>query len=200
MTAPADLPDDLHRAVNSEFAGEPLRWAGQPSSRMAFWRSAGIWLFAVPWTLFALFWETLSLGGFLGFGGPTGQEWSWFGAFFVLFGLPFAAIGLGMMAAPFWLSRRAARSVWVITARRIALITLGRSRVTVRSILPQAVFAIERTEKADGSGSLKLIFGEGRDSDGDKVERSETLQGIPDVRRVEDIIRRMMEEQTVPAR
>jgi hypothetical protein len=186
--------------VNSEFAGEPLRWAGQPSSRMAFWRSAGIWLFAVPWTLFALFWETLSLGGFLGFGGPTGQEWSWFGAFFVLFGLPFAAIGLGMMAAPFWLSRRAARSVWVITARRIALITLGRSRVTVRSILPQAVFAIERTEKADGSGSLKLIFGEGRDSDGDKVERSETLQGIPDVRRVEDIIRRMMEEQTVPAR
>jgi len=44
-----------------------------------------------------------------------------------------------------------------------------------------------------------VIFGEGRDPDGDKVERSETLQGIPDVRRVEDIIRRLMEERTVPA-
>jgi len=43
------------------------------------------------------------------------------------------------------------------------------------------------------------IFGEGRDPDGDKVERSETLQGIPDARRVEDIIRRLMEERTVPA-
>lgn len=199
MTAPADLPDDLRRAVIGEFAGEPIRWAGQPSARTAFWRSAGIWLFAVPWTLFALFWETLSLGGFLGFGGPTGQLWSWFGAFFVLFGLPFVAIGLGMMASPLWLARRAQRSVWVITARRIALMTLGRRGVTVRSIAPRDLFAVERTEKADGSGTLKLIFGEGRDSDGDKVERSETLQGIPDVRRVEDIIRRLMEERAVTA-
>ncbi len=34
---------------------------------------------------------------------------------------------------------------------------------------------MECRERRDGSGTLKLIFGEGRDSDGDKVERSETL-------------------------
>lgn len=195
MHSPSDLPDDLRQALIREFAGEPIRWSGQPSARTAFWRSAGIWLFAIPWTVFALFWESLSLGGFLGFGGPKGQQWSWFGAFFVLFGLPFVAVGLGMMAAPFWLARRARRTVWVITTRRIASLTLGRRGVTVRSISPRDLFAVERTEKADGSGTLKLIFGEGRDSDGDKVERSETLQGIPDVRRVEDIIRRLMEEK-----
>ncbi len=195
MTLPPDLPEDLRRAVTREFAGEPVRWSGQPSARSAFWRSAGIWLFAVPWTVFALFWEVLSLGGFFGFGGPKGQQWSWFGAFFVLFGLPFVAVGLGMMAAPLWLARRARRSVWVITSRRIACLTLGRRGLTVRSISPRDLFAVERQEKPDGSGTLKLIFGEGRDPDGDKVERSETLQGIADVRRVEDLVRRMMEER-----
>lgn len=199
MTLPPDLPDDLRRAVISEFAGEPIHWSGRPSARSAFWRSVGIWLFAVPWTLFALFWESLSLGAFFGFVGPQGQQWSWFGAFFVLFGLPFVAVGLGMMAAPLWLARRAQRSLWVITARRIACLTLGHRGITVRSISPRELFAVERTEKADGSGTLKLIFGEGRDSDGDKVERSETLQGIPDVRRVEDIIRRLVEERPVSA-
>lgn len=195
MIAPADLPDDLRRAVISEFAGEPIRWAGQPSAHTAFWRSAAIWLFAVPWTLFALFWESLALGSFSAIGETEGGESSWFGVVFVLFGLPFIAIGLGMMAAPFWLARRARRSIWVITARRIACLTLGRRGVAVRSILPRTIFAIERTEKPDGSGTLKLVFGEGRDSDGDKVERSETLQGIPDVRRVEDVIRRLMQDE-----
>lgn len=197
MSSASDLPDDLRQAMIREFVGEPIRWSGQPSARSAFWRSAGIWLFAIPWTAFALFWETLSLGGFFGLGGPKGQQWSWFGAFFVLFGLPFVVVGLGMMAAPLWLARRARRSVWVITPRRIACLTLGRRGVIVRSISPRDLFAIERTEKPDGSGTLKLIFGEGRDSDGDKVERSETLQGIPDVRRVEDAVRRLMEEGRV---
>lgn len=163
MTLPPDLPDDLSRAVIREFAGEPIRWAGQPSARTAFWRSAAIWLFAVPWTLFALFWETLALGSFSAIGETGGGPWSWFGLVFVLFGLPFIVVGFAMMAAPVWLARRARRSVWVITARRIALMTLGRRGATVRSILPLAIFAIERSERADGSGSLKLIFGEGRD-------------------------------------
>ena len=195
MSLPLDLPDDLRRAVTAEFAGEPLRWTGRPSARSAFRGSAAIWLFALPWTAFALFWEILALGGFIGLGGPKNQQWSWFGAFFLLFGLPFVAVGLGMMAAPFWLARRAGRTAWVITSRRIACLTLGRRGVTVRSIAPRDLFAVERTEKADGSGTLKLIFGEGRDSDGDRVERSQTLQGIPDVRRVEDLVRRMMDEQ-----
>lgn len=199
MSLGHDLPDDLRHALAREFVGEPIRWSGRPAAASAFWGSAAIWLFAVPWTAFALFWESLAIAGFFGLGGPASQQWSWFGAIFVLFGLPFVAVGIGMLAAPLWLARRARRTVWVVTAKRIACLTLSRSGVTVRTILPRTIFAIERTEKPDGSGSLKLIFGEGRDSDGDKVERSETLAAIPAVRQVEDIVRRLMADQAAPA-
>ena len=171
MTPITALPHRLRDAATREFAGEPVRWSAQPSPRAVFLRTLPIWLFAIPWTAFSLFWETMAIGGFIGLGSRTGSGWSWFVAAFVLFGLPFIAVGIGMMAAPFWRARQAARSLWVVTTRRITYL------------------------KADGSGSLKLTFGDGRDSDGDKVERSEAIQDIPDVRKVEDLIRRMIEPQ-----
>ncbi len=54
-------------------------------------------------------------------------------------------------------------------------------------------------ERRDGSGTLKLIFGEGRDSDGDKVERSETLGHIPEVRRVEALVRQLADDAKAAA-
>lgn len=191
MTSIAVLPDRLRDAVTREFAGEPVRWTGQPSARAAFLRSLPIWLFAIPWTAFALFWEVMALGGFLGFGGPQASRGSSLGSVFVLFGLPFVAVGIGMMAAPFWMAWRTRRSAWVISARRIACVTLGLRGILVRSILPREIMTFERTELPDGSGSLKLVFGDGRDSDGDKVERSQSIEGIPDVRKVEDLLRAM---------
>jgi hypothetical protein len=186
------MPDRLRDAIAREFAGDPPRWTGQPSSRSAFWKSLPIWLFAVPWTAFALFWEVMALGGLFGLGGAGRGQGPWLAGLFVLFGLPFVVVGLGMMAAPFWMARRARRSAWVVTARRIASLMLTRRGVTVRTILARNLLAIERTENADGSGGLKLLFGEGRDSDGDKVERAETIEGVQDVRRVEQLIRAVL--------
>ncbi|MBL8570431.1 MAG: hypothetical protein JNK84_15280 [Phreatobacter sp.] len=186
------MPDRLRDAIAREFAGDPPRWTGQSSSRAAFLRSLPIWLFAIPWTAFSLFWEVIALGGLFGFGGTRGGAGSWMAGLFVLFGLPFVVVGIGMMGAPFWMARRTRRSAWVVTARRVASVMLTRQGVTVRTILARNLLAIERTENADGSGSLKLQFGEARDSDGDKVERSETIEGVQDVRRVEQLIRAVM--------
>jgi hypothetical protein len=193
MAPRATMPDELADAIAREFAGDPPRWTGQSSPRTAFLKSLPIWLFAVPWTAFALFWEALALGGLLGLGGPKAAQGSWMAMLFVLFGLPFVVVGLGMMGAPFWMARRARRSAWVVSAKRIAQVALTRCGTSVRTLLARSLLSIERTEKPDGSGSLKLLFGEARDSDGDKVERSVTIEDIPDVRRAEALIRATMD-------
>jgi hypothetical protein len=193
MAPRATMPDPLRDAIAREFAGDPPRWTGQSSARAALLKNLPIWLFAIPWTAFALFWEVMALGGLFGFGGPKAAQGSWMAGLFALFGLPFVLVGLGMMGAPFWMAHRARRSVWVVTAKRIAHLALTRHGTTVRTLLARNLLSIERIENPDGSGTLKLLFGDGRDSDGDKVERSETIEGVPDVRRVESLIRATME-------
>ncbi|MBX9991965.1 hypothetical protein [Phreatobacter oligotrophus] len=199
MTLPSDLPADLARAAAGAFPGEPIRWAGRPSSRAAFWRALPIWLFAIPWTAFALFWEAMAIGGALGLAGRGSEASSTFGLVFTLFGLPFIAVGIVLMGLPFWTARRTARTLWLVTTRRVGSVTLTASGVTIRTVWPHDLLAMECRERRDGSGTLKLIFGEGRDSDGDKVERSETLGHIPEVRRVEALVRQLADDAKAAA-
>src|SRR5262245_23909973 len=118
------LADNLQRTVEDELApGEVIRWLGQPVPRSV----PGIaWIpciFAVPWTLFSLFWMAEAAGifdrfnGFQG-GGPLNKQ----RLIFSLFGLPFVLIGLGMLSSPLWiwrrLRRRAERTAYVITNQR----------------------------------------------------------------------------------
>ena len=65
MSTVNDLPRRLRDAVTKEFQGEPILWAGRPSAMRTFLVSTLIWLFAIPWTAFALGWEWMALGGWL---------------------------------------------------------------------------------------------------------------------------------------
>src|SRR5262249_39881197 len=119
------LPAWLQAAVDRETSGEQVRWQGRPGALRTFAGASLIWLFAVPWTAFVLFWESTAVGSWL-FGKSTagaGQGW---GLVLVLFGLPFVLIGLGMMALPFGALRSAHRTVHVLTNRRLLTITEGR--------------------------------------------------------------------------
>lgn len=185
MSGMHSLPRDALQRLTRELAGEPILWAGRPSARAVFWKSTPILLFGIPWLAFSLAWELIALGVFFNTGigkveGPGGI----LAYVFPIFGLPFVAIGIGLVGAPLWGARKAMRTVHVLTDRRLVTAVLGKT-LSIRSIDPQRVYDVTRVEKSDGSGTITFALGSYRDSDGDKVEKSEIWPGIPDIRELE---------------
>ena len=116
------LPEPLRQLVTDELAsGERVRWAGRPIPRYTFsWVALFPVFFAVPWTLFALFWMAGAAGvldnGFKGFGQLDTER-----LIFSLFGIPFVLIGLAMLSSPYWIRRRMGRAAArTATSLRIA--------------------------------------------------------------------------------
>jgi hypothetical protein len=102
-----------------------------------------------------------------------------------------------MLAAPFGLARTARNTVHLITDRRVVTIIANRVRTTVTTVFPADVVTVERTERPDGAGSLKLVLGSYRDSDGDKQSTTAEISNVPDVRRAEQLILAMRAEKRV---
>lgn len=175
--------------IDRELRGERLLWAGQPDPKIALKSIIGIWIFAIPWTAFALFWETMAIGGWIT--GHTKGMQGWSGLIMVLFGIPFVAIGLGMMAGPFWAARTARNSIYVLTDRRLVYVTEKRGGFTIKSTWPGDIHSLEKTALANGTGSLKISYGSKRDSEGDLVEKSETVAGVGNVDELERHLREM---------
>ena len=209
------LDDKLQRLVTDELdRAERVAWLAQPAPRGSFpWLALPIVLFAIPWTLFALFWMAGTAGlignfnGRQGEAGPQPVQWM-----FALFGVPFVLIGLGMMSTPFWMLRRirraAARTAYVITDRRAIVIDggyygdggmatmlagplmmLGRG-LRIRSYLPNELQDVQRIQRDDGSGDI--LFGEVVFASETNGRRQFTRSGffsISDVKRVEDMLK-----------
>lgn len=190
---PVQLPPNLKDFVRREFASDPVQWAHRPpagrDARSAMW----IWLFAIPWTAFTGFWEYAAITGYLGIY-PGKSIKGTGGLVMVLWGIPFVLVGLAMMSAPWWAWRAARRSIWVMSRKRLAYVTAGRKTTRIRSIYPRDIVEITRTEDATGKGSLKLTYQATRNSDGDLRERSDTINALHDVRRVEYMIRELERE------
>jgi hypothetical protein len=192
MLDPA-LPDALKAFAQREFMSERLVWAARPDRRIHALLSFGIWIFAVPWTAFALFWISVPVGAlyetYAGVsigapkGAPTAMMWV-----FALFGTPFVLIGFGMLAAPFAAIWKGWRTLYVLTDRRLAVLEGGR-RVTVVSVLPGEISGFTRREGPDGRGTLTVHRGFEKDSDGDRRALTTELGVIDGVRRVEELLR-----------
>ena len=182
------MPADLKAAVDRETRGEVVRWSGVPGPGLHRWAAFGIWLFAIPWLAFALAWEGTLLAMLFKSGPPPIKQGNWpilWGWAFALFGLPFVLAGLGMMAAPFYALRKAARTVYALTDTRLLVIEASGKATTVKTINPQRIVSTSRTQSSDGAGSLTLTLGSRKDSDGDTVIERETLVAVPQVRRLE---------------
>lgn len=187
MSTVSELPQRMRDAVTRELQGERIIWAGRPSATRSFLASLPIWLFAIPWTAFSLGWEWVALGGWLSGKPSPSDTHTIMGIVFPLFGVPFVVVGLGMMAMPFMAWRWARRTVHVIGDTRLVTITVGRT-LKVKTYQTASITRLERTERRNGSGTLKVILGTHRDSDGDKTETIEVFYGIDEVAKVERLI------------
>jgi hypothetical protein len=187
------IPAPLKAFAEREFAGEKLIWAARPDVRIAFFMSFGIWLFAIPWTAFSLFWISVPVTALLetyagiNIGAPKGAP-SLMMWVFAIFGVPFVLVGFGMLLAPLFVLTKGRFTLFVLTGRRLAILQ-GRSTVRVTSFLPNEIKGFSRKEGTDGRGTVILSRGYERDSDGDSVARSTELGVIDDVRKVEQTLR-----------
>lgn len=172
-------------ALHSELQrGERVLWQGARIPRFQA-GSLGIWLFAIPWTAFAVFWTTMAARGVSAGGFEDGGLIAWA---FPLFGTPFIAIGLAMMAGPFLPLFGAGRTLFAITDQRLLEITKGR-KLRTRSVPVGQIGMIERTERADGSGTLRITLGRWKDSDGDNQTELFELGEVVQVREAEQRLR-----------
>ena len=179
---PAPLVQSLHRELTT---GERLLWSAQPrGSRLK--AGFGMWLFAIPWTVFALFWEAAVLSVWLGDKGPSTLQLS-FGLVMPLFGLPFIVIGFWMLWSPIRAMRLARHTVYGLTSRRLIRLVEGKSR-SVDSVLLDQIGPINRRVDRDGWGDMTIQTGSHRDSDGDRVTETFLMQGIPDIERLERLL------------
>ena len=143
------LPSNVRELVLRELGpDEQLRWFAQPRPLAFILGGIPAFLFAIPWTAFALFW-TYGAAGFRipDFSEPDPTM------LFPLFGLPFILIGLGMLSSPLWLVRRALRTAYLVTNKR-AVIIGGGGRREVHSIAPEQFGEIVRREGKSGRGDI----------------------------------------------
>lgn len=173
--AATDLDQRLSLALARETAGERVLWQAGRIARIDP-KTFGIYVFAVPWTAFALLWTTLAAAGAgAAFGSAGPLAWA-----FPLFGLPFIAVGLAMMAMPFYGYYTAAKTLYAITDRRLVRLTLGRS-LKIESVPGERLGPMQRSERPDGSGSLSFAVGIGTDSDGDRMTERFAMDDVPGV-------------------
>jgi len=143
-------------------------------------------LFGIPFTAFAAFWIWGAAQATAGADDP--------GAFFPLFGLPFLLIGLGIVATPLWAMLRARVTVYAVTDRR-ALVIIGGGTGGVSSHARSDIRDLMRVERADGSGSVFFAWQSRVSSRGFERRSRVGFIGIPEVRRVERLIREQILER-----
>jgi hypothetical protein len=191
------LPSELEQRLRLELnQDEKMLWTGQPLASRSWNRSLPFLLFGIPWTAFSLFWMLIATGitaGAFSIGVPA--PFSLLSLGFPLFGIPFILIGLWMLSSPFWMRRKAQKTVYALTDKRALILkpTWGQA-VTVRSIPSQDLSARTRTQNADGSGTLIFTHLSTTQWQGGPNPRSYTVnvgfEDIPDVREVEALIDR----------
>lgn len=180
---PFQQADRLSLALDRELRpGERVVWQERQIARIAYGGFA-IYFFAIPWTAFALFWTAMASAGASSMEDDAGiLSWA-----FPLFGVPFILIGLGMLSAPFLPILNRGKVLYAITSERLLKIRVGRG-IDVESVPARKIGLIKRRENRDGSGSLKVQVGVGRDSEGDRVTETFDIDQVADILSAHDHI------------
>jgi hypothetical protein len=133
------------QTLNSELAsGEKLLWSGHPDAGRACRGALPIFIFAIPWTAFAVFWVVMASWSIWHGSKPAGPA---AGPIFIfpLFGLPFILVGLGLLSSPYFAYQKAKNTHYGVTNRRILVVTSGKTK-TVQQYDYSTLSNLTRTE------------------------------------------------------
>ena len=179
------LPEAATQAISRALGTAPVLWSGMPRPRAAVLRWLAIWIIAVPWTGVALVALIPAIEP------SSANAPNQFGRLGGAIAFLFVVGGVYMLLSPFFAGRTARRTVYALGPDRLWQIDLkGRSPPITHDLA--RVLSTERTERADGSGTLTLSMGS-RDDKGHTLETEKVvLRGVPGVRRLEHLIRANM--------
>lgn len=152
---------------------KPL-WIGKPiPKKFAIKEGWSTFLFGIPWTAVALYWEFWAI--------ESGNM------IFVLTGVPFVAIGLYFLTSPLQEYWRARRTTYIVSNQRLIVLN-GLWRPTTESFAPSDIGSLDVNAAHDGSGTI--IFQETREwrGQGGWFLRKIGFKAIPQVRQAEDQI------------
>jgi hypothetical protein len=135
------LPGELAREVSPS---EQLLWWGRPLAGMRLRGSDAVGIpFSLMWGGFAIFWETMAIRS----GAPF---------FFKLWGIPFVAVGLYLIAGRFLYDAwRRSRTAYAVTNERVILLS-GGVRPSVLSLRLRTIPAVSLTEGRGGVGTISF--------------------------------------------
>jgi hypothetical protein len=188
MMAFSSFPAHVQEMICEEVTScEQVRWSEQPNPLRQMLPAFALWLFAIPWTAFALFWETAALGIWFG-KTPDNDTVASLGIIMPIFGLPFVLIGLCMLATPFHIAAKAKRTYYIITNKRLIIICSRRTS-TITSFDARYMVNLTRKECKDGSGDITFVEKNYIDCDGDKASKINGVYGVNDVRAVERMLK-----------
>ena len=177
---PRPLQDLVDRELES---GERVAWMDMPIPRFFTPASTAAFLFAIPWTAFAVFW----MCGAAGFKMPDFTKGF---DLFPLFGVPFVLIGMAMLSTPVWTYRKSFNTVYMITNRRAVTFEGGRA-TTIRSYPPDKLQDLFRKERRDGTGDVVIARRAWRDSDGDRHTEELGFLRVRNPQEVEQMLRKL---------
>lgn len=187
----SDLPpqvDSIRCELDPE---ESLLWCDVPDSRHHMTPTIPLVIFSLGWNAFMINFIYIWNRGTSDAEGPAGL-FGMNGILANMFFIPFIAVGLGSLFAPFWMWRSAKHTVYGITNRRVIIVSkLWKTKV--RSFWPKDVSEIQRTNRSDGTGDLLIGRELSSPSQSDGNEVSFRLDGVKNVREVEKILRQMIE-------
>ena len=181
------LQDLLDRELDTD---ETLLWSEMPIPKYFTPESTGAFLFAIPWTAISLFVFCILLVGF------KTSDFSSPKVFFPLFILLFVLPGFAMLSTPYWTYRRATKTIYAITEKRVITIEGGFKNTTIKSYYPDDLHDIHRVQKSNGTGNIILHKNISRDSDGDSRTTEKGLMNITDVKHVESLVKSIIPEKS----
>ncbi len=166
---------ELHKLLNDQLdSNERIHWTGQPIPERHYADSAkSCYGFGAVWCILVSFFTVVSM---------IGRNW-----FFVVFMIPFWAIGIYILWAPSKARRRASRTLYAITDRRALILIHGRN-LEIRSFFLDKLDGYEVQASADGTGNLILRYDIFEDSEGQN-RRASGFFGVPNIREPESILR-----------
>ena len=186
------IPEPLQELVNAELSeDETIQWIDQPIP--SFFASGALepFFFGIPWTAFSVFWTSGAAGVLDLNGGGFNFNFQNLDAGRLLiaaFGIPFVLSGLWMLSAPLRVRRNAKRTVYAITNYRAIIVQGTLFAHNIMSYYPADICDISRTQKADGTGSLRYAIGKIKN----ETEMPD-VQAFVNIRNVQEVERILQE-------
>lgn len=167
--------------------GERVVWSAQPVAARFARGSIVLVLFGVVFTGFSAFWIVMAL--------TIAVKATKFALLFPLFGVPFVAVGIGMLTSPIWMRKAAERTLYAITDRRALIVRRSVfGRTTVNTFEPSRLTSTEHAHNPDGSGDIIFDSTSWMDSDGDRRHRRIGFIAVPDIRQVIPLIQNLAQQ------